>query len=40
MIRKYLKRSISPEESQKIIDDLRLIQQNNNGILKNNKVIS
>ena len=31
------KRYTLPEEKQKIIDDLRLIQQYNNGISKSNK---
>ena len=32
-------RHISPDEKQKIIDDLRSIQQYNNGISKNNKFV-
>ena len=32
-------RCISPEEYQKIIDDLRLMQQHNNGKSKNNKFV-
>ena len=29
----------SPEKRQKIIDDLRLMSEHNNGMLKNNKFI-
>ena len=32
---KQKKRYISPEEKQQIIDELRLVQQYNNGISKN-----
>ena len=32
MIKKYLKKDISSEERQEIVDDLRLIYQYNNGI--------
>ena len=32
-------RYISPEDRQKIINDLRLIQKYNNGIPKNNKFV-
>ena len=39
MIKKYLKKDTSPEERQKIIDDLGLIQQYNNRISKNNKFV-
>ena len=33
------KRYISPEERQQIIDELRLVQQYNNGISKNSKFV-
>ena len=33
-------RYISPDKRQEIIDDLRLIQQCNNGISKNNKLVT
>ena len=32
-------RNISPEERQKIIEDLRLKQQHNNGISENNEFV-
>ena len=32
MIKKYLKKDISSEERQEIVDDLRLVYQYNNGI--------
>ena len=32
-------RYVSPKKSQKIIDDLRLISEYNNGISKNNKLV-
>ena len=34
MIKKYLKKDISSEERQEIVDDLRLVYQYNNGIWK------
>ena len=40
MVKKYLKEIyISLEERQKFVDDLKLMEQFNNGISKNNKLL-
>ena len=39
MIKKYVKKDLSPEKRQEIIDDLRLKSLYNNGISKNNKLV-